>query len=260
LHDQFCSKPKERAGLDEEISLIKEEIEVSIEEMPGQPPHLMCRHDDFDIKDVVVSISKTPSGRNHTRWDMPNEETPVDEEPITGPVLPPRNSNSWRRNVHLRQNEHDSAAGRSWDPKMTPVRSDSVGVGIWKPEASGEKQICMTNSAASQKDYTNCKDSKGVRDTPNTIAHVPGESFANNGAQLKVGESCARNPPHLDYNTDTKVMDDKYHLSKPQIYVQRSSSGPGPSQGIREPKLSYWHKPRGRIANQLPWKRRHSDP
>jgi hypothetical protein len=139
-----------------------------------------------------------------------------------------------RRNLHLQQNEHDSAAGRSWDPKMTSVRSDSLEVGIWRPEASGEKQICMTNSAPSQKDYTNCKDSKGVRDSPNTIAHVPGESFANNGAQLKVGESCARNPPHLDYNTDTKVMDDKYHLSKPweheQINAQRPSSGPGPSQ------------------------------
>jgi hypothetical protein len=139
-----------------------------------------------------------------------------------------------RRNLHLQQNEHDSAAGRSWDPKMTPVRPDSVEVGIWRPETSGEKQICMTNFAASQKDYTNCKDSKGVRDTPNTIAHVPGESFVNNGAQLKVGESCARNPPHLVCNMDTKVMDVKYHLSKPwehqQIYVQRSSSGPGPSQ------------------------------
>lgn len=135
-------------------------------------------------------------------------------------------------------------------------------VGIWRPEASGEKQICVTNSAASQKDCTNCNNSKGVRDTPNTIAHVPGESFANNGVQLKYGESCARNPPRLDYNTDTKVMDDKYHISKPreheQIYVPRSSSGP--FQGIREPKLSYWHKPRGRIANQRPWKRRHSDP
>ncbi|KAH9566591.1 hypothetical protein CY35_04G135600 [Sphagnum magellanicum] len=260
---EIVKEPKERTDLDEEISLIKEKNDVSIEEMPGPPPHLVPRHDDFDSKDVVVSISKTPLGRNHTRWDMPNEETSVDEEPITGPVLPPRNSNSWRRNLHLPQNEHASAAGRSWDPKTTPVRSDSVEVGIWRPEASGEKQICMTNSAACQKDYTNCKDSKGVRDAPNTIAHVLGESFAKDAAQLKVGESCARNPPHLDYNTNTKVMEDKYHVPKSweheQIYVPRYSSGPGPSQGIREPKLSYWHKPRGRIANQLPWKRRHSD-
>ncbi len=139
-----------------------------------------------------------------------------------------------RRNLHLPQNEHASAAGRSWDPKTTPVRSDSVEVGIWRPEASGEKQICMTNSAACQKDYTNCKDSKGVRDAPNTIAHVLGESFAKDAAQLKVGESCARNPPHLDYNTNTKVMEDKYHVPKSweheQIYVPRYSSGPGPSQ------------------------------
>ncbi len=92
---EIVKQPKERTGLDEEISLIKEKNGVSIEEMPGPPPHLVPRHDDFDSKDVVVSISKTPSGRNHTRWDTPNEETSVDEEPITGPVLPPGNSNSW---------------------------------------------------------------------------------------------------------------------------------------------------------------------
>ncbi len=92
---EIVKEPKERTGLDEEISLIKEKNEVSIEGMPGPPPHLVPRHDDFDSKDVVVSISKTPSGRNHTRWDVPNEQTSVDEEPITGPVLPPRNSNSW---------------------------------------------------------------------------------------------------------------------------------------------------------------------